>query len=303
VTDGSGLASRRGSVQPVQTAKDTFPGEIVTVGHAVVVPIPHSTNWLIPIVTEAVGSAVVSVPAAGDTVTRWFGSLVTDTDQVTAPPDACRVTRGPVNPGMTISVPPPGTTDSMPVGGMPVGAGRGAGGGVGLAVVGAGPELGGGGVGLGVVGTGDGRDGGGAALAVVGTGDGRGGGGAALAVVGVVDGLRVAGTGTGPAVMSAGGRPAVACARAGDAGTTVGAALGAGLGAGFDAVLRGAGPAAGETGGGPDAGGFGLADGVECSLLPVSAKATAATATAITTATATAACPFGDRSTFVRPAA
>jgi hypothetical protein len=55
-------------------------------------------------------------------------------------------------------------------------------------------------------------------------------------------------------------------------------------------------------GGAAGAGGFGLADDVKCSLLPVSAKATAATATAITTAAATAACPRGERRALTPPA-
>jgi hypothetical protein len=41
----------------------------VTVGHRVATPGPHRTNWLVVIVSVAAGSAAVSVPAAGDTLT------------------------------------------------------------------------------------------------------------------------------------------------------------------------------------------------------------------------------------------
>ena len=46
------------------------PGENVTVGHAVVVPLPHVTGWLTWIVTTVVSLGDVRVPVAGVTVTR-----------------------------------------------------------------------------------------------------------------------------------------------------------------------------------------------------------------------------------------
>ena len=46
------------------------PGENVTVGQAVVVPVPHVTNWLIRIVTTVVWLGADRVPASGVTVTR-----------------------------------------------------------------------------------------------------------------------------------------------------------------------------------------------------------------------------------------
>src|SRR6267154_2857238 len=122
-----------GSVQPVQTANVAPPGEIVIAGQGVPVPSPHRTNLLTLTVRVTAGSAGVSVPAsAGDTLTAWFGSLATETDQLTAPPDACSESSEPVGPGTTIIVPPPGSTESVP------GVG---GGGGGLALVGAGVGL------------------------------------------------------------------------------------------------------------------------------------------------------------------
>jgi hypothetical protein len=59
------------------------------------------------------GSAGVSVPA-WDTLTTWSGSLATETDQLTVPPDACSETGEPVGPGTTIIGPPPGSTESVP---------------------------------------------------------------------------------------------------------------------------------------------------------------------------------------------
>ena len=46
------------------------PGENVTVGHAVVEPVPHVTDWLIWIVTVVVSLGDVRVPVSGVTVTR-----------------------------------------------------------------------------------------------------------------------------------------------------------------------------------------------------------------------------------------
>jgi hypothetical protein len=133
VADGSGRPpGRNGRVQPVQTAKVAAPGEIVTVGHWVVVPSPHRTNWLTLIVSVVAGSAAVSAPeCAGDTLTTWSGSLATETDQLTVPPDARSETSEPGNPGTTISVPPSGSADSVPGGGL-------GGGGVRLDLAGAG---------------------------------------------------------------------------------------------------------------------------------------------------------------------
>jgi hypothetical protein len=170
VADGGRPPRGNGSVQPVQTANVAPPGEIVIAGHGVAVPSPHRTNLLTLTVRVTAGSAGVSVPAsAGDTLTAWLGSLATETDQLTAPPDACSETSEPAGPGTTIIVPPPGSTESVP------GVGGGGGGG-GLALVGAG-------VGLAVVGAG-----GGVGLAVLAAGEG-------LAVVGAGDGLAVVGVG------------------------------------------------------------------------------------------------------------
>jgi hypothetical protein len=46
------------------------PGENVTVGHAVVVPVPHVRDWLSWIVTTVVWLGDVRVPVSGVTVTR-----------------------------------------------------------------------------------------------------------------------------------------------------------------------------------------------------------------------------------------
>jgi hypothetical protein len=142
VPDGRGLPpSGNGRIHPVQTAKVAPPGETVIVGHAVVAPSPHCTNWLIVIVRVVAGLAGVSVPAAGDTLTTWFGSLATEDDQWTVPPDARSETSEPISPGTTIIVPPSGRTDSAPGGGLGGGAldgGPGGGGGGGLGVVGVG---------------------------------------------------------------------------------------------------------------------------------------------------------------------
>jgi hypothetical protein len=116
------------------------PGEIVTAGHGVPVPGPHRTNWLTLTVSVATGSARVSVPAAGNTVTTSSGSLATETDHRTAPPAACSEIGDPIRPGTTIIVPPSGSTDSVP--GTALGGG---GGGCGEIVL-----VGGSGVGLGV---------------------------------------------------------------------------------------------------------------------------------------------------------
>jgi hypothetical protein len=145
-----------GSVQPVQTANVAPPGEIVTAGHDVAVPSPHCTNWLVLIVSVVTGWAGVSVPeSAGETLTTWFGSFATTTDQVTAPPDASRVTTEPVTPGTTITVPLSGSTDSAPGGG----GGGGGGGGLDFVGVGVGVRLGvlAAGVGLALVGAGRAR--------------------------------------------------------------------------------------------------------------------------------------------------
>jgi hypothetical protein len=85
----------------------------VTAGHGVVVPSPHRTNRLTLTVSVMAGSAGVSVPA-WDTLTTWSGSLATETDQLTVPPDACSETGEPVGPGTTIIGPPPGSTESVP---------------------------------------------------------------------------------------------------------------------------------------------------------------------------------------------
>ena len=146
VSPGSEAARRRlascrdGRAQPVQTVKVAPPGEIVTTGHGVLVPGPHRTNWLTLTVSVATGSARVSVPASGDTVTASSGSLATETDHRTAPPVACSEISGPVRPGTTIIVPPSGSTDSVP--GTTLGGG---GGGWGEIVL-----VGGSGVGLGL---------------------------------------------------------------------------------------------------------------------------------------------------------
>jgi hypothetical protein len=173
-----------GSVQPVHTANVAPPGEIVRAGHGVVVPSPHGTNWLVLMISVVAGCAGVSVPeSAGETLTTWFGSFATETDQVTVPPHACRVTTEPVTPGTTITVPPSGSTDSVPGG---VGDGGGGGGGeLDLVLVG-------------VVGVGVGRG----VLAV----------GAGLAVVGAGrGGVEFAGVGAGGAGVNA-----AACVGAGD---------------------------------------------------------------------------------------
>jgi hypothetical protein len=129
VADGGRPPSGNGSVQPVQTANVAPPGEIVIAGQGAAVPSPHRTNLLTLTVRVTDGSAGVSVPAsAGDTLTAWFGSLATETDQLTAPPDACSETSEPVGPGTTIIVPPPGSTESVP--GVGGGGGGGGGGGV-----------------------------------------------------------------------------------------------------------------------------------------------------------------------------
>ena len=145
VSPGSEAARRRlrscrdGRAQPVQTVKVAPPGEIVTTGHGVLVPGPHRTNWLTLTVSVATGSARVSVPASGVTVTTSPGSLATETDHRTAPPVACSEISDPVGPGTTIIVPPSGSTDSVP--GTTLGGG---GGGWGEIVL-----VGGSGVGLG----------------------------------------------------------------------------------------------------------------------------------------------------------
>ena len=265
--DGGRLPSGNGSVQPVQTANVAPPGEIVIAGQGVPVPRPHRTNLLTLTVRVTAGSAGVSVPAsAGDTLTAWFGSLATETDQLTAPPDACSETSEPVGPGTTIIVPPPGSTESVPS----VGGGGGGGGGGGLALVGAG-----------------------VGLAVVGAGAGVG-----LAVLAVDDGLAVVGAGDGLAVVGAG----LSDARAAEAGgggdgfRSVGLTV-AGLTVPGVPDVAAAGLAAAEAGGGAtgaEPGGLGLADGAKCSSRPVRANATAAMATATTTAAAIAACPRGE---------
>ena len=122
--DGRGPPNGNGRVQPVQTANVVPPGESVTVGHRVVVPSPHRTNWLIVIRSVVIGAAGVSVPAAaGKTLTRWSGSLATETAQSTVPPDARSETSEPNSPGTTIIVPPRGTTESVPGAGLDGGAG------------------------------------------------------------------------------------------------------------------------------------------------------------------------------------
>src|ERR1700722_17485533 len=137
--DGRRLPRGNGSVQPVQTANVAPRGEIVIAGHGVMVPSPHRTNWLTLTVSVMAGSAGVSVPAsAGDTLTTWSGSLATETDQLTVPPDACSETSEPVIPGTTIIVPPPGSTVSVPGVGRGGGGGGGGGGGLGFALVGVG---------------------------------------------------------------------------------------------------------------------------------------------------------------------
>jgi hypothetical protein len=113
----------------------------VTAGHGVLVPGPHRTNWLTRTVSVATGSAGVSVPAAGDTVTTSPGSLATETDHRTAPPVACSEISDPVRPGTTIIEPPSGSTDSVP--GTALGGGRGGGGGEIVLVGGGGVGLGG----------------------------------------------------------------------------------------------------------------------------------------------------------------
>jgi hypothetical protein len=160
---------------------------MVIAGHGAVVPIPHRTNWLTLTLSVMAGSAGVSVPAAGDTLTTWSGSLATETDQLTVPPDACSETSEPVSPGTTIIVPPPGSTESVPGvgrGGGGGGAGGGGGGGLEFALVGVGV-----GVGVGVAA--------GVVLAVVGACGGTGfvlAGGEGLAVTVAADGPAVAGT-------------------------------------------------------------------------------------------------------------
>jgi len=137
--DGRRLPRGNGSVQPVQTANVAPRGQMMIAGHGMLVPGPHRTNWLTVTVSVATGSARVSVPASGDTVTASSGSLATDTDQRTAPPVACSEIGGPVRPGTTIIMPPSGSTDSVP--GTTLGGG---GGGWGEIVL-----VGGSGVGLG----------------------------------------------------------------------------------------------------------------------------------------------------------
>jgi len=252
VADGGQPPSGNGSVQPVQTANVAPPGEIVIAGQGVAVPSPHRTNLLTLTVRVTAGSAGVSVPAsAGDTLTAWFGSLATETDQLTAPPDACSETSEPVGPGTTIIVPPPGSTESVPGGGV---GGGGGGGGGGLALVGVG-------VGLAVVGAG-----GGVGLAVLAVGEG-------LAVVSAGDGLAVVGVGLSDARAAEAGAGGVDGFRA--VGLTVAGLTVAGL---TVPDVAAAGLGAAEAGGGAmgaEPGGLGLADGAKCSSRPVRANATA----------------------------
>src|SRR5690348_12487813 len=122
--DGRGPPDGNGRIELVQTANVVPPGETVTVGHHVGVPGPHRTNWLIVIRSVVVGAAGVSVPAAaGETLTRWSGSLATETVQSTVPPDARSEISEPNSPGTTIIVPPAGTTESVPGAGLDGGAG------------------------------------------------------------------------------------------------------------------------------------------------------------------------------------
>jgi hypothetical protein len=123
--DGRWPPGGNGRIQPVQTANVVPPGVTVTVGHRVVVPSPHRTNWLIVIRSVVVGAAGVSVPAAaGETLTRCSGSLATETVQSTVPPAARSAISEPIRPGTTIIVPPPGTTESVPGAGRGAAAGR-----------------------------------------------------------------------------------------------------------------------------------------------------------------------------------
>jgi len=132
VADGCRPRGGKRSVQPVQTANVAPPGEIVIAGHGVVVPRPHCTKPLTLTVSVTAGSAGVSVPvSAGDTLTTWSGSLATEMAQFTVPPDACRVTSEPADPGTTIIVPLPGSTESVPGAGLD-GGGGGLGGGLDL---------------------------------------------------------------------------------------------------------------------------------------------------------------------------
>jgi hypothetical protein len=74
------------TVQMLYTAP---PGLTVMVGHSPGEgPRPQNTNWLTVTVTVADGLAAVSVPDAGDTLTRPSGSPATVTDQLTVPPAA-----------------------------------------------------------------------------------------------------------------------------------------------------------------------------------------------------------------------
>jgi len=108
------------------------PGLTVIVGQSPPDPSPQSRYWLTVTVTVAVGLPGVSVPDAGNTPTAPSGSLATVTDQLTGPPDADSVIWA-APPGSTVSVPPPGDADSVPVGvGVGVGDGRGVGGGAGV---------------------------------------------------------------------------------------------------------------------------------------------------------------------------
>ena len=110
------------------------PGLKVMVGHSPGEPgpEPQNRNWLTVTVTVADGLPAVSVPDAGDTLTRPSGSPAMVTDQLTVPPEADSWICVPGPSGATMSgcgrdwVPPAGEADSVPVGaGVGVGVGEG----------------------------------------------------------------------------------------------------------------------------------------------------------------------------------
>ena len=110
------------------------PGVRVIVGHSPGEPgpWPQNRNWLTVTVTVAAGLRGVSVPDAGDTLTRPSGSPAMVTDHLTVPPEADSWIGVPGPPGAIMSgsgrdcVPPAGEADSVPLGagaGVEVGEG------------------------------------------------------------------------------------------------------------------------------------------------------------------------------------